>query len=66
MIDEKAIGEAVTSLISAIGEDPARDGLKDTPRRVAEMYKELFSGLHTDPRRELAVGFELGSKDCRF
>ncbi|MCL2707215.1 MAG: GTP cyclohydrolase I, partial [Dehalococcoidia bacterium] len=63
MIDEKAIQEAVAKIIVAIGEDPQRDGLLDTPRRVAEMYKELFSGLYHDPREELKVGYELGHRE---
>lgn len=58
MIDEAKIKEAVTSLIKAIGEDPTREGIADTPRRVAEMYSELFSGIGKDPRTELKVGFE--------
>ena len=42
MIDEAKIRTAVTSIIEAIGEDPQREGLRDTPRRVAEMYTELY------------------------
>jgi GTP cyclohydrolase I len=60
MIDEPAIRKAITSIIKAVGEDPAREGLEDTPRRVAEMYQELFSGMCTDPREELKVSHELG------
>ena len=60
VIDQKAIQQAVTDIIKAIGEDPAREGLADTPRRVAEMYGELFSGMCLDPRDELKVGYELG------
>lgn len=41
MFDEAEITRAVTSIIKAIGEDPEREGLADTPRRVAEMYAEL-------------------------
>lgn len=43
------IEKAVRQLLEALGENPDREGLKDTPRRVARMYKELFAGLHTDP-----------------
>ena len=50
----------MTSILQAIGEDPSREGLKDTPQRVAEMYTELFSGLETDPKAELIVGFNEG------
>ncbi|MFC1946169.1 GTP cyclohydrolase I FolE [Chloroflexota bacterium] len=63
MTDDKVISEAVSSIIKAIGEDPAREGLQDTPRRVAEMYSELFAGLKQDPCAELAVGFELGHRE---
>ena len=63
MFDETKISEAVTSIIKAIGEDPEREGLVDTPKRVAEMYAELFSGLTIDPKEELAVGFEEGHRE---
>ena len=63
MFDEAAIKTAVDSIIKAIGEDPKREGLKDTPRRVAEMYAELFMGLEKDPREELKVGYELGHRE---
>jgi GTP cyclohydrolase I len=58
LIDQEKIREAVTSIISAIGEDPDREGLADTPRRVAQMYQEFFSGLEQDPAEELSTGFE--------
>ena len=63
MIDEAEIQRAITSIIKAIGENPDREGLVDTPRRVAEMYSELFQGLTLDPREELAVGFEEGYRE---
>jgi len=63
VFDEAGIIKAVTSVIKAIGEDPKREGLVDTPRRVAEMYAELFMGLSMDPREELAVGYELGHRE---
>jgi GTP cyclohydrolase I len=63
MIDVQVIKDAMTSIIKAIGEDPEREGLKDTPRRVAEMYAELFSGLGKDPREVLKVGYELGHRE---
>ncbi len=50
MIDKQRIEAAVLEILHAIGEDPTREGLKETPRRVAEMYEEVFSGLHKDPR----------------
>jgi GTP cyclohydrolase I len=54
------IERAVREIIEAIGEDPAREGLVDTPSRVARMYAELFAGLRIDPRQYLKVGFEAG------
>ena len=58
MIDEKKIENAVKIILEAIGENPQREGLLDTPRRVAEMYSELFSGIVQNPKTELNVGFE--------
>ena len=49
---------AVRTLIQWAGDDPDREGLKDTPRRVAKSYRELFSGYETDPREYLARTFE--------
>jgi len=63
VFDEAKIRKAVTSIIEAIGEDPEREGLVDTPRRVAEMYAELFVGLDKDPKEELTVGYELGYRE---
>lgn len=62
-IDQERIRRAVTDLIGAIGENPAREGLIGTPNRIAEMYEEIFSGLHRDPLEELAVGFEEGHRE---
>ncbi len=52
-VDLARIERAVREILSAVGEDPDREGLRDTPRRVARMYAELFSGLHEDPRLHL-------------
>jgi GTP cyclohydrolase IA len=57
-IDVARIEKAVREILVAIGEDPDRDGLQRTPRRVAEMYAEIFGGLHVDPCRHLVVTFE--------
>jgi len=57
-MDKAAIRQAVRQIIEAIGEDPDREGLAETPRRIADMYGELFSGLTEDPRRLLDVGFD--------
>jgi GTP cyclohydrolase IA len=48
-IDIKAIESAIETMLRAFGEDPEREGLKDTPSRVARMYPELLSGYHADP-----------------
>ena len=63
MIDEAEIRKAVTTIIKAIGDDPERPGLVDTPQRVAEMYAELFIGIDVDPKAELTVGFEEGHRE---
>ena len=59
-VDLGRIESAVREILIAIGEDPGRDGLVDTPRRVAKMYSEVFSGLHQDPGHHLTVTFEAG------
>jgi GTP cyclohydrolase IA len=56
-VDGERIRKAVLELLVAIGEDPDRDGLQRTPQRVAEMYEELFAGLHEDPSCHLTVTF---------
>ena len=56
-VDLDAIKNAVRTILKAVGEDPDRDGLKETPRRVASMYEEMFSGLFLDPARHLEVVF---------
>ena len=63
MFDETRIKAAVTSIIEGIGEDPGRDGMLNTPTRVAEMYAELFMGMNKDPKEELVVDFELGHRE---
>lgn len=56
-IDLEAAESAVRQLLEAVGEDPNRPGLLDTPRRVAKMYAEMFSGLRVDPARHLQITF---------
>ena len=63
MIDQDKIKKAVTSIIEAIGEDPAREGLLDTPSRVAEMYTELFMGVGKDAKEEMQVVYEAGHRE---
>ena len=50
-IDTDRIAAAVREILIAIGEDPDREGLVETPQRVARMYEELFGGLHEDPKQ---------------
>jgi GTP cyclohydrolase I len=57
-VDQERIERAVREILSAIGEDPDRDGLVRTPARVAEMYAEICSGLAEDPAEHLVVTFE--------
>ncbi len=58
--DAVAAEQAVRDLLLAIGEDPERDGLKDTPARVARAYAEMFRGLHQTADEVLATTFDLG------
>jgi GTP cyclohydrolase I len=57
-IDRPRIEAAVREILAAIGEDPTRDGLHDTPARVARMYAEIFGGLREMPDHHLNVTFE--------
>ena len=57
-VDIERIKAAVLEIIEAIGEDPGRDGLADTPRRIAEAYAEIFSGLRRNPLEDLKVRFD--------
>jgi GTP cyclohydrolase I len=52
-VDHERIRKAVREILIAVGEDPDREGLRETPDRVARMYAELFSGLHKDPSEPL-------------
>jgi GTP cyclohydrolase I len=56
-VDRQRVERLVGELLEAIGEDPGREGLKATPRRVAAMYEELFSGKEGDPGEHLTVTF---------
>jgi GTP cyclohydrolase I len=56
-VDTKRIERAVREILVAVGEDPNREGLRETPARVARMYAELFAGLHDDPRVHLRKFF---------
>jgi GTP cyclohydrolase I len=56
-VDQERIRAAVREILLAVGEDPDREGLLETPDRVARMYAELFAGLHKDPREFLQKTF---------
>jgi GTP cyclohydrolase I len=56
-IDQTAIAKAMRAILVAIGEDPSREGLRDTPERVARFYAEAFEGLHRDPADDLDAFF---------
>jgi len=57
VFDQKKIEKAVRMILEAIGENPDRDGLKETPARVARMYEEIFSGINEDPETHLCKIF---------
>ena len=63
LINTKEIQEAVKQIINAIGDDINREGLIDTPSRVAKMYEEFFSGLKEDPADVLLTGFNESFQD---
>ena len=55
MVDKERVKKAVREILAAIGDDPDRDGLRETPDRVARMYEEIFAGLHKDPKSDVKV-----------
>jgi GTP cyclohydrolase I len=59
-VDRERAAAAVRELLVAIGEDPDREGLQDTPRRVADAYAELLAGMNQDPREVLTAVFDVG------
>ena len=59
-VDLPRIEAAVREILEAVGEDPSREGLTETPARVARMYAETCSGLHDDPERHLRTTFDAG------
>src|SRR5438876_4352745 len=71
-VDHARIEAAVREILLAVGEDPDREGLRETPARVARMYAEIFAGLHCDPQELLQKTFTqeyneiLLVKDIRF
>jgi GTP cyclohydrolase I len=65
-LDQDSIARAVREVLLAIGEDPEREGLAETPERVAEAYAHLFSGLFEDPARHLEGAFDERTRDLIF
>ena len=63
MVDQTKIKEAVRLLLEGIGEDAAREGLKETPDRIARMYGEIFAGMDADAREHLSKTFTVMSNE---
>lgn len=61
--DEEGVRKAIYDLLVAVGEDPMRDGLRETPERMARAYREMFAGLHEDPREHLHKVFDIGHQE---
>lgn len=61
--DEERARAAVRELLFAVGEDPDREGLLDTPARVARAYREIFAGLHRSPGDVLTTSFDIGYEE---
>jgi len=61
--DQARAEKAVTELLLAIGEDPTRDGLRDTPKRVAKAFRENFAGLWQQPADVLTTTFDIGHQE---
>jgi GTP cyclohydrolase I len=57
-VDHRRIEQAVREILIAVGEDPDREGLRDTPRRVARMYAEVFAGMYDDPQKYVQTFFQ--------
>ena len=62
-MDLPKIEHAVREILEAIGEDPDREGIQETPQRVARMYAEIFSGLHRDISKDIKVFHEEGNDE---
>ncbi len=62
-VDQARIQRAVREILVAIGEDPDRDGLLETPKRVARAYAEMFAGLHQDASDVLSTSFDLNHQE---
>ncbi len=55
MVDKERVKAAVREILAAIGDNPDREGLLETPDRVARMYEEIFAGLHKDPQEDVKI-----------
>lgn len=62
-MDREKIQAGVRMILEGVGEDPTREGLLDTPRRVADMYAEIFAGLGADPAEHFCVTFNEGHQE---
>ncbi|TKV28914.1 GTP cyclohydrolase I FolE [Arthrobacter sp. NamB2] len=62
-VDQLRIQRAVREILAAIGEDPDRDGLLETPKRVAKAYAEMFAGLHQDAGEVLSTSFDINHQE---
>jgi GTP cyclohydrolase I len=62
-MDKEKIERAVRDILEAIGEDPDREGLKETPKRVANMYEEIFAGISQSPEEHLKIFHEEGNEE---
>lgn len=62
MVNQNKIREAVKLLLEGIGEDTAREGLRETPDRIARMYTEIFAGMEEEPEEHLQKTFQTGEK----
>lgn len=64
--DKDKIEQAIRMILQAVGEDPTREGLVDTPSRVARMYEEIFSGLHHNAAEQLSARFQVEHNEVVF
>ncbi|MCT1775152.1 GTP cyclohydrolase I FolE [Brachybacterium sp. p3-SID957] len=62
-IDQQRIAAAVREILAGLGEDPERDGLRETPARVARMYAEVFQGLEEDASQPLSTTFDIDHQE---
>ena len=63
MVDQNKIREAARLMLEGIGEDPDREGLRETPERIARMYEEIFAGMEADGREELSKVFTVDNSE---